>query len=556
MKENTGWKMQSFHELQWTGSRRPQTAVWRIPKSDTRRDKYSKSAREHGHSSESQSPICSPSPAPSYESNSSSRVIDLHTPNGTSNGFCKLSNFSFPTDRKLPHIQHSADLAKSNVSTGSSSINLHFSGNQSIETYLTSVDIKTPWYISVLNDKEHCLLKLGEEINRLSRYEVECKRKDHIISTLRAEISHLQSDLHQILHSQSRTAEDDLNLNPADHVSSNIVNGFPTFEGSTNGSPQTEESLDSRSSPRDLSPGSQRNVSTISLAGSFSEIQRESQMERESLHADIPAEHTGNVSAEQEETEPADGSVDRFDDGSKVIQQLQEDIELRKKDYEILKGVISSLQKLVSSHESKLRKSESEREVLERELRERAMQIQAMSHKFSSMREDRKHEELMATMETENYSLRELVSELKSEVTRRNDMIADFKSDVHRLQKEVTDYQTQKRKHEGEKSQLESRMLDLATSEQHVKVSLEILQTRFERFRSKIMQAAYTAPGFKGPQVEISDTEILDTMQKIIADRSDFHQQLKQKGVNVPPLYVSEMSTATKQTSSTRRKAA
>lgn len=50
MKDKQGLKMQSFHDVQWTGVRRPQTAIWRIPKTDTRREKYSKSAKE---------PICS-----------------------------------------------------------------------------------------------------------------------------------------------------------------------------------------------------------------------------------------------------------------------------------------------------------------------------------------------------------------------------------------------------------------------------------------------------------------------------------------------------------------
>lgn len=48
MKENPWMKMESYHELQWTATRRPQTAVWKIPKSDVRRDHYSKSATGHG----------------------------------------------------------------------------------------------------------------------------------------------------------------------------------------------------------------------------------------------------------------------------------------------------------------------------------------------------------------------------------------------------------------------------------------------------------------------------------------------------------------------------
>ncbi|XP_063799637.1 coiled-coil domain-containing protein 27 [Pseudophryne corroboree] len=554
MRENTAWKMQGLHDVQWTGTRRPQTAIWKIPKSDTRREKYSKSSHEHGHFYETHAPVFSPSPAFSLDSSSSSQVVDLHTSNGPSSGCYKCSNFSFPTDRKLPQIHSSTDLSKSNLSTDSSSGNLCYSGNHSNETYLTFVDVKTPWYINVLNEKEHCLLKLGEEINRLSRFEVESKRKDHIISTLKNEISQLQNEFHNILHSQPREVEE--TLKQSGRAGPDIQNEFPQAEEYPTDLDVTEEPLVSRSRPRDLSRSPQRNVSTTSLVGSLSDIQGESQMETESLNDDVAVEdQSGTFSAGHENQGPADRSVGEFNDRSKLIHRLQDNIEMIKKDYEMSKGVISSLQKLVSSSEYKLKKSECEKQVLQRELMERALQIQAMSNKFSSMREERKHEELMVTMERENYNLRELLSELKSEVTRRNNMIADFKNEIHRLQKEMTDYQTHKRMYEGDKNQLERQMQDLAASEQHAKVSLEIVQSKFERFRSKIIQAAYTAPGFKGPQVEISDTEILDTMQKIIADRSDFHQQLKQKGVNVPPLYASEIAHVKQTSSTTRRKA-
>ncbi|XP_075696863.1 coiled-coil domain-containing protein 27 [Rhinoderma darwinii] len=558
MKENPGIKMGSHHELQWMGTRRPQTAVWKIPKSDIRRDNYSKSAREHGHSYEIQSPTFSLSPASSFDSCGSSQVIDLHTSNGTSHGCSKRSTSAFSTDRKLPHIHIASEFSKSNMSIDGSLVNLHYSGNPNMQTYLTSVEIKTPWYISILNEKERCLLKLGEEINRLSRYEVECKRKDQIISNLRNEVSQLQSDVHRSVYLQTRREEDKSSIDLFDHLNSHLENTFSAFQDSRTG--VTEGKSQSGSSHKDPLIRSYRSASAVSLAESLSANQKKSQIiqiETEVLIDDITAEDkTGHTVAGKEDEEMSHVSMDQPEDKSQLIQKLQEDMEIIKKDYEMSKGVISCLQKAVSSHESKIRKSASEKEVLQRELKEREIQIQAMSKKFSSLREERKHEELMATLEQENYSFREMMCELKSEVMRRNEMIAELKNEIQRLQKEITKYQTEVRKQEGERSQIKSKVEDLASSEQHVKVALETMQTRFERFRSKILQAAYTAPGFKGPQVEISDNEILETMQKIITDRSDFHQQLKQKGLKVPPLYTSETSPAVKQTSSTSRKKA
>ncbi|XP_077106417.1 coiled-coil domain-containing protein 27 isoform X2 [Ranitomeya variabilis] len=525
MKENPGMKIRTYNELQWTGSRRPQTAVWKIPKSDIRRDNYSKSVQEHGY--EIQSPTFSLTPASSLESYSSSHVIDLHTSYGPSHGSCKLSISASSTDRKLPHIHTGTDLPKSNASIDGSLGNQHYNGNPHIQTYLTSVEIRTPWYISVLNEKERCLLKLGEEINRLSRYEVECKRKDQIISSLRNEVSQLHNDVHRSVSALIRREEDKTSDHPYQE-NELLVPEEEYTAGIPDGNSQ------SGSSHKDPSTSLERSGSTVSSMESVSEKRRKSQvilLETEILIDDLTSKETNGLPVAPKEDEKTSGvSIDQPEDKSQLIQKLKEVIEIIRKDYEISKGAISSLQKEVSSNKSKLQKSAFEKEALQRELKEREMQIQAMSKK--------------------------MMGEVKSEVMRRNEMIAELKNEVQRLQKEISKYQAEAMKQEGERSQIKSKAEDLAYSEQHIKVALEATQTRFERFRTKIIQAAYTAPGFKGPQVEISDNEILETMQKIITDRSDFHQQLKQKGVKVPPLHLSESSPPVKQASFTSRKKA
>ncbi|KAG8142163.1 hypothetical protein E2320_006118, partial [Naja naja] len=116
--------------------------------------------------------------------------------------------------------------------------------------------------------------------------------------------------------------------------------------------------------------------------------------------------------------------------------------------------------------------------------------------KFSNLREERKHEEMMGTIEREN-------CKLQQEVTKLEVQLADRDQAIHTLQINI--------------QQLQSELL-------------------FERFRSKIIQAAYSTPGTKSPQAEITDEEVLEALQKIITDRLDFHQMLKQKGVKVPSL--------------------
>ncbi|KAM8927141.1 coiled-coil domain-containing protein 27 [Pelodytes ibericus] len=546
MKEGIGLKMQGVGDLPWSGCRRPRTATWRIPKSDARRGNGGKSAQGIR---ENPSPVSWSSPASSLDS-TAPQIITLQTYNGTTPGCYKLSSLSSFTERadeKLPLIQLPNDLPKTHMSIGSPT-NLPTNGDLSSQTYLTCVEIKTPWYITILHEKERCLLKLGEEINRLSRYEEESRRKDDIICTLREEIWQLQSDLDQAVQTKNVLEKEDTALPPSNQLNRPSENDQLDFGEPHIGLHITEKPADSGSSGRNLDNNPEDPVKasiSVTFDLDMDVDKREMiQMETESLRKE---------SAEEVQIRGLEDGCMQVPDLQADMSQLQDELDTLKKDHDMTKGMVISLQRIVSLQESQLRKTHSEKEVLQRELSERGMQIQAMSAKFSCLREERKHVEIMATIEKENYSLRELVSELKSELTKRNDMIGNFKNDISNLQKEVAEYEIQTAKYERDKREMQSKAEDLEYSEQCIKVSLEGFQSRFERFRSKILQATFSPPGTKCPQVQITDNEILEAMQKIISDRADYHQQLKLKGVSIQPLHTSENGNIQKQSSSRKK---
>lgn len=105
---------------------------------------------------------------------------------------------------------------------------------------------------------------------------------------------------------------------------------------------------------------------------------------------------------------------------------------------------------------------------------------------------------------------------------------------------------------------------------------------KFERFRSKIIQATFSTAGCKAPQAELTDEEVLEAMQvrgsfkhccqlrrhevraptavllstclptslyilhfqKIINERLEFHQMLEQNGIKVPALHSTNTSNS------------
>ncbi|KAL7978595.1 hypothetical protein Chor_005577 [Crotalus horridus] len=220
----------------------------------------------------------------------------------------------------------------------------------------------------------------------------------------------------------------------------------------------------------------------------------------------------------------------------KVNELLYEELQKVRNEYELATGAISSLQRQLSFEESQLRKAHVDQESLQKELRERGEQLEAMSNKFCNLREERKHKEMMGSIEKNNCELRQEVNRLEAQLADRDQTIQSLQSNVQQLQSELLVNQQRSGKQLSSQNELEKQLEILQRAEQQTRVTLESVSARFERFRSKIIQAAYSTPGTKSPQAEITDEEILEALQKIITDRLDFHQMLKQKGIKVPSL--------------------
>ncbi|XP_054705617.1 coiled-coil domain-containing protein 27 isoform X3 [Grus americana] len=195
-------------------------------------------------------------------------------------------------------------------------------------------------------------------------------------------------------------------------------------------------------------------------------------------------------------------------------QELREQLQKAKDDYSMATGAISSLQRQLEIQESQLRRIKSEKEMLQKKLRERENQLQAMSTKFCSLREERKHEEMMVTIEKENCSLRQAVTEQECRLAEQNKLISELQGTVSKLQAEVLSSQHHIRKQQRAQAAIQSQAETLEHRELQTRVALECITSRFERYRSKIIQATFSTAGSKPPQAEVTDEELLEAMQR------------------------------------------
>ncbi|NP_001266859.1 coiled-coil domain-containing protein 27 [Pan troglodytes] len=387
---------------------------------------------------------------------------------------------------------------------------------------------RMPWYLSVIHEKDHCLSEL----------EIQVQKKDREILLLQEEREALKTQLKCLLKGKGQ----ETSMSPG----------------------RREQILDAS-----LKPG------RLSLLKAFSrheeELQHWWQMQEESAAPErgkepdlgggeedqgLEGEPDGVEDSEERELPEEEGILRRrasslaesfeeellaqLEEYERVILDFQSDLEATRTRYSLATGVIASLQQQVDFQETQLRKINTENETLQKELRERRQQLQAMTDKFSNLREDKKHQEMMGLIEKDNQLLRQQVSELERKLTKRDRVISELDTKVSQLQEQVELDQNHLQRWKQLQEDLQSKKEMIQQAEQHTRVALESSQSRLERLRNNIIQATFSISGTKSLANEISDNDILEALQRIISERSDYYNQLKQKGVKVPPLQQSE----------------
>ncbi|XP_063173743.1 coiled-coil domain-containing protein 27 [Candoia aspera] len=418
---------------------------------------------------------------------------------------------------------------------------------------------KIPWYLPVLHEKDQSLNRMGEELARLSPFEAECIRKDGVIEVLMEEVQTLQNQLDQLQKLQAVTPE-----KPPDQkrVSDAWAKGDVTKLPTLGISPSVRHRqkgiplicLDQTDIPEELrqevkclelelsQPEETLDSKVLLLSMELLKDQEElEQLEKEGLLGteeetlSSSGSKAGEMESDLEESENA-LILYKLLEFQKVNEMLYEELQKMQSEYDLATGAISSLQRQLSFEGSQLRKAHMDQELLQKELWERGEQLEAMSNKFCNLREERKHQELMGSIEGENFKLRQEVARLEGQLAEKSQLVGSLQSNLSQLQSELLVSHYHSGKQLSSQSELQKQLEILQRVEQQTRVTLESISARFERFRSKIIQATYSTPGTKSPQGEITDDEVLEALQKIITDRLDFHQMLKQKGVKVPSL--------------------
>uniref|UniRef100_A0A8D2HSD0 Coiled-coil domain containing 27 n=1 Tax=Urocitellus parryii TaxID=9999 RepID=A0A8D2HSD0_UROPR len=417
---------------------------------------------------------------------------------------------------------------------------------------------RMPWYISVIHEKEHSLLMLEEEIRRLSELETRVQQKDQEILALQREKEVLRKQLRCLLRSKSQEtrASADRKERPSEAQKLGVLNILKSLYKDEE---EQEHWVQVRSWPgragalpfsraaRVPAKGARHAVPRCSHGlggmGAVPEEGTEGEEEDEEEVRDQEESEGRSWELREEEGSPPrkaysltesleEELMAQLEEYERMLVEFQGELGVTRTRYALATGTITTLQRQVEFLESQLRKINTENELLRKELRERKQQLQAMSDKFSSLREEKKHQEMMGLIQKDNLVLREVKRDLA---------ITELSTKVGELQTQTDLDQDHRQRWKQLHEDLQSRNEVVQQAELATRVALESAQSRLERLRSKIIQATFNVSGIKSLATEISDNHILEALQRIISERSDYYNQLKQKGVRVPPLQQSEI---------------
>ncbi|XP_073089175.1 coiled-coil domain-containing protein 27 isoform X2 [Manis javanica] len=408
---------------------------------------------------------------------------------------------------------------------------------------------RVPWYISVIHEKDHCLLMLGEEVQRLSELQLQVQKKDEEILALQGERGVLKKQLKHLLKSEDQESSVCRGTRPHHECQSPHPASMPsqvqeeyamTDRGKdvAGGGGEAEEGLQGEAQRAE-------DEGTQGAAGQEEaelEEQRQEVVELEEEKEVVELEDSGRRRTCSLDEAFEEELMAQLEECEQVIREFQFELDSTQTRYSLATGAITSLQRQVDFQESQLQKVNMENEMLQKELRERKQQLQAMSEKFSNIREDKKHEELLGTIEKDNLLLRQRVLELERELARQECTTLEFKAKVSQLQAQLNQSQNHLQRHKQLQEEMQNRIEMIQQGEQQARVALASAQSRLERLRNKTMQATFSTTGIKSLATEVSDNDILEALQRIISERADYYSQLKQKGVPLPPLHQSEVS--------------
>ncbi|XP_046360042.2 forkhead-associated domain-containing protein 1-like isoform X3 [Haliotis rufescens] len=218
------------------------------------------------------------------------------------------------------------------------------------------------------------------------------------------------------------------------------------------------------------------------------------------------------------------------------LNNVRNELERVKKDKNITSGLVTQMQRDMSSKrvfcDSSISKLTREIEMLKKELRDRDVQVTTLNNRVSKLKDtstpvSRPGEDRSDVREKELVSLRQKFKASENKVSEQLNLIGSLREELDKTKQMLFESKDVHRKLQGEVDAAKSQFVDMQRTERVVRVDMEQSSKRLERFRNRVIQVTFSTPGIKAPETEITDDELIETMKKLIDERTSLTNKIK-----------------------------
>ncbi|XP_060586593.1 forkhead-associated domain-containing protein 1-like isoform X3 [Ruditapes philippinarum] len=325
----------------------------------------------------------------------------------------------------------------------------------------------------LMQEKDQKIRELSEEVMRLRTVEMESLHKDQHAQQTEQQVQQLQQQLQEIRCRQGPAV---MGADPE------VTNKLSHLE--------TEVSF--------------KKQEIIELREQLAQLQAQNDLDFESP-ARIRAELTDKI---------------------KEVNNLKNELERVKKDKNITSGLVTQMQRDMSNKDSSISKLTREIEALKKELREKDSQLSTMTTKVNKLKEPKTEER--DARERELISLRQKFKTTENKTQEQQTLIDSLREELEKTKSALFAEKDVQRKLQQDVDAAKADAQDLERAERVVRVDLEQMSKKNERFRNRVVQTTFSTPGIKAPDTEISDDELLETLKKIIDERTNSFRNIKE----------------------------
>lgn len=223
----------------------------------------------------------------------------------------------------------------------------------------------------------------------------------------------------------------------------------------------------------------------------------------------------------------------KIDDKTNQLISLQSEFDKVNKDKNITIGLVTQMQKDLSNKDSTISRLTREVENLKRNVWEKESSVELLTTKMSKMKDGIKSLEENELREKELQNLHQKLKMSEAKQKQQVEFVESQNGEINKLKQTLSEERDEKRKLQSDLGQVRFELDDITRAERLVRIDMEQIAKKMERFHNRVLQVAFSLPGKSSPQKEINDDELIEILQKMAQTENKVNEMVKMTEVKI-----------------------